>query len=135
MDDPGALVALTMREIRAAAMKRRAREDDPGGEASLSFEVRLLAVMDDLPVEPRLLRQLFHPSHDWNLPTDGSLSTSGAPPGLLARLLAPLVRLYMDHPLRRQAQLNVYLATLLRRSFRETTRLQLELHALRRRVP
>lgn len=117
-----------MREIRAAAAERRALEDDAAGEAELSFEVRLLAVMDDLPVEPRLLRQLFHPSNDWNIET-------GGPPGILARLVAPVVRLYMDHPLRRQAQLNVYLATLLRRSFRETARLQLELHALRRRLP
>jgi len=44
------------------------------------------------------------------------------------------VRLYTDHLLNRQAQINLYLAHLLHNNVRETARLQVELQALRHRM-
>jgi hypothetical protein len=122
-----------MREVRAAVAAGRAAQDDPSDEVDVSFDVRLRALMADLPLDPRLARQLFHPSNDWNLDADAPAVPERAWPLAWARLVRPLVQLYTDHPLRRQAQLNVYLVTLLRRSYRETVRLQLEVQTLRRR--
>ena len=48
--------------------------------------------------------------------------------------MRPFVRLYTDHLLNRQAQINLYLAHLLHNNVRETARLQVELQALRHRV-
>ena len=44
------------------------------------------------------------------------------------------MRLYTDHLLNRQAQINLYLAHLLHNNVRETARLQVELQALRHRL-
>ena len=121
-----------MREIRAALAARRGAHDDWGEEIDVSVDVRLRALMDDLPLDPRLRRQLFHPSNDWNLDALAAAGPETSWRAALKRLVGPLVQLYADHPLRRQAQLNVYLVTLLRRSFRETARLQLEVLALLR---
>ena len=52
---------------------------------------------------------------------------------LTKRLVRPFVRLYTDHLLNRQAQINLYFAHLLHDNVRETARLQVELQALRHR--
>ena len=123
-----------MREIRRALAARRAAQVDSSDELDVSFDVRLRALLDELPLHAKLVGQLLHPSHDWNLVVDSPLPSDSGWRGALGRLVRPLVGLYADHPLRRQAQLNVYLVTLLRRSLRETVRLQLEVNALRRRT-
>jgi len=51
----------------------------------------------------------------------------------LKKLVRPFVRLYTDHLLNRQAQVNLYFAHLLHNNVRETARLQVELQALRHR--
>ena len=53
---------------------------------------------------------------------------------LAKKLVRPFVRLYTDHLLNRQAQLNLYFAHLLHNNIRETARLQLENQALRHRL-
>ncbi len=50
------------------------------------------------------------------------------------KLVRPFVRLYTDHLLNRQAQINLYFAHLLHDNIRETARLQVELQALRHRL-
>ena len=52
---------------------------------------------------------------------------------LLKKLVRPWVRLYTDHPLNRQAQINLYLHYLGHNLVREMVRLQVETAALRNR--
>ena len=52
----------------------------------------------------------------------------------LKKLVRPWVRLYTDHPLSRQAQINLYLHYLGHNLVREVVRLQVETAALRNRV-
>jgi hypothetical protein len=52
----------------------------------------------------------------------------------LKKLVRPWVRLYTDHPLSRQAQINLYLHYLGTNLVRELVRLQIEHAALRNRV-
>jgi ABC-type phosphate transport system auxiliary subunit len=52
----------------------------------------------------------------------------------LKKLVRPWIRLYTDHPLSRQAQINVYLHDLGHNLVRELVRLQVEHAALRNRV-
>jgi len=49
----------------------------------------------------------------------------------LKKAVRPLVRLYTDHIVNRQAQLNLYLAHLLHANIRETAHLQVEIQELR----
>ncbi len=51
----------------------------------------------------------------------------------LKKLVRPWVRLYTDHPLSRQAQINLYLHYLGHNLVRELVRLQVETAALRNR--
>ncbi len=50
------------------------------------------------------------------------------------KLVRPWVRLYTDHPLSRQAQINLYLHYLGHNLVRELVRLQVETAALRNKV-
>ena len=52
---------------------------------------------------------------------------------VLKKLFRPWVRLYTDHPLSRQAQINLYLHYLTHNLVRELVRLQIEHTALRNR--
>jgi hypothetical protein len=79
------------------------------------------------------------PSHDWNISTDYRIETHRQGTGArlvvaLKKLVRPWVRLYTDHPLSRQAQINLYLHYLGTNLVRELVRLQVEHAALRTRV-
>ena len=53
---------------------------------------------------------------------------------LLKKLVRPWIRLYTDHPLSRQAQINLYMHYLCHNLVRELVRLQIEAAALRNRL-
>jgi hypothetical protein len=50
------------------------------------------------------------------------------------KLMRPFVRLYTDHLIKQQAQINLYFAHLLHNTVRETARQQIEMQALRHRL-
>jgi hypothetical protein len=101
--------------------------------------LKLQAFADDAGIHPELLARLMAPNHNWNISTDYRIETHRR--GLGARLLValkklvrPWVRLYTDHPLSRQAQINLYLHYLGHNLVRELVRLQVEHAALRNRL-
>jgi hypothetical protein len=78
------------------------------------------------------------PNHNWNISVDYRIKTHRQ--GRAARLIVlaktfvrPFVRLYTDHVLNRQAQLNLYMVHLCHNLVRELVRLQLDHTALRNR--
>jgi hypothetical protein len=101
--------------------------------------LKLQAFADDAGIHPELLARLMAPNHNWNISTDYRIETHRR--GLGSRLLVPLkklvrpwVRLYTDHPLSRQAQINLYLHYLGTNLVRELVRLQIEHAALRNKL-
>src|SRR5262245_32280963 len=75
-------------------------------------------------IDPLLLERFLRPGHDWNIATDYLIRTHRK--GLLARLtvlakrtVRPVVRLYTDHLLDRQTQINQYFCHLLYDAIRE----------------
>lgn len=89
-------------------------------------------------IDPRLLERFLGPGHDWNIATDYLIRTHRA--GLLARLslvakrlVRPVVRLYTDHVLDRQTQVNQYFFHELHHAIREIVRLEARLQGLERR--
>ena len=75
-------------------------------------------------------------NHNWNISTDYRIETHRQGLGAravvkLKQLVRPWVRLYTDHPLSRQAQINLYLHYLGHNLVRELVRLQVEVAALR----
>ena len=100
--------------------------------------LRLQAFADDAGIDPDLLSRLMAENHNWNISTDYRIEThrgglKGRLVVALKKLFRPWVRLYTDHPLSRQAQINLYLHYLTHNLVRELVRLQIEHTALRNR--
>jgi hypothetical protein len=132
-------VLAVMREIQASLQRRRERGLFSEEDVEALADLRRRAAVEDVGIDPYLLKRLFGPSHDWNIRADYPIRShrEGLPARLIVlakRLLAPFVRLYTDQPLNRQAQLNLYVHYLLRLSLRELSRLRLEHDALRHRL-
>jgi hypothetical protein len=132
-------VVRIMKEIRQSIQDKRARGIYTDEEVEALAAVRLRAYAEAARIDDKLLERLLGESHDWNIHTDYLIRTTrtGASARLLIlakKMVRPFVRLYTDHLLNRQAQINLYFAHLLHANVRETARLQLELQALRARL-
>jgi pyruvate kinase len=132
-------VVAIMKQIRQSIQDKRARGIYTDEEVEALAAVRLRASAEGARIDDKLLERLLGESHDWNIHTDYLIRTTRT--GLSARLLIlakkivrPFVRLYTDHLLNRQAQINLYVAHLLHDNIRETARLSLELQAVRHRL-
>ncbi len=100
--------------------------------------LKLQAFADDAGIDPELLARLMADNHNWNISTDYRIETHRQGHGaklvvLLKKLIRPWVRLYTDHPLSRQAQINLYLHYVCHNLVRELVKLQVEHAALRNR--
>lgn len=132
-------VAQVMARIREKIRGRRDLGLYTDEEVEELTALKLQAFADDAGIDPELLARLMAPNHNWNISTDYRIETHRR--GLGARLVVavkklvrPWVRLYTDHPLNRQAQINLYLHYLGHNLVRELVRLQVEHAALRNRV-
>lgn len=131
-------VVRIMEEIRAANRRRRQAGVLTDEELDELARDRFRAYAAEAHIDPRLLERFLSPGHDWNIATDYILRTHRT--GLLARLslhakrlVRPVVRLYTDHVLNRQTQINQYFCHLLHAAIRENLQLEARLAALERR--
>ncbi|PYQ24135.1 MAG: hypothetical protein DMF81_06370 [Acidobacteria bacterium] len=137
-DGPPVAVVRIMKEFRESIQKKREQGLYTDEEVESLAALRLRAYGEEARIDGKLLERLLGPTHDWNISVDYLIRTTR--PGLFGRALIlakkavrPFVRLYTDHVLNRQAQVNLYFAHLLHNNVRETARLQVELQALRHR--
>ena len=131
-------VAAIMAGIREKIRGRRDLGLYTDEEVEELTALRLQAFADDAGIDPDLLSRLMAENHNWNISTDYRIEThrggfKGRLVVVLKKLLRPWVRLYTDHPLSRQAQINLYLHYLTHNLVRELVRLQIEHTALRNR--
>ena len=132
-------VAAIMSRIRERIRGRRDLGLYSDEEVEELTALKLQAFADDAGIDPELLARLMAPNHNWNISTDYRIETHRKGFGAqlvvkLKKLVRPWVRLYTDHPLSRQAQINLYLHYLGHNLVREVVRLQVETAALRNRV-
>ena len=132
-------VAEVMSRIREKIRGRRDLGLYTDEEVEELTALKLQAFADDAGIDPELLARLMAPNHNWNISTDYRIETHRRGLGArlivqLKKLVRPWVRLYTDHPLSRQAQINLYLHYLGTNVVRELVRLQIEHAALRNRV-
>jgi len=132
-------VVQIMKEIRESIQRKRMQGIYTDEEIEDLSVVKLRSFADESGVDPELLERMLAPNHNWNFSTDYTIRShrKGAPARLIIlvkRMIRPVVRLYTDHILNRQAQLNLYFAHLLHNSIREITRLQIELISTRSRL-
>ena len=140
MDTPARTVDVVaiMRQIRESIQKKREQGLYTEEEVDAITDLRLRALGEEVLIDPRLVESLRAPGRHWNIASDYDITTTraGAAGSLLVafkKLIRPFVRLYTDHVVNRQAQLNLYFAHLLHANIRETARLQVEIQELRHR--
>jgi hypothetical protein len=131
-------VVQIMSEIREANRLNRERGIFTEEELDELARARLRAFAQTAHIDPRLLDRFLDPGHDWNIATDYLIRTHRRGPRARLslwgkRLVRPLVRLYTDHLLNRQTQINQYLCEVLHHSVREIVRLEAQVAALRQR--
>jgi hypothetical protein len=131
-------VVRIMKEIREAIQRKRAQGQYTEEEVESLSALRLRSFGEEAKIDGKLLERLIAPSQDWNISVDYPIRTTRSGLGaralvLTKKLVRPIVRLYTDHVLGRQAQVNLYLVHLLHNNIRETARLQLEIQSLRYR--
>jgi hypothetical protein len=131
-------VVQIMADIREANRQNRERGILTEEELDDLARERLRAFAQTAHIDPRLLDRFLDPGHDWNIATDYIVRTHRRGPAARLslvgkRLVRPLVRLYTDHLLNRQTQINQYFCEVLHHSVREIVRLEAQVAALRKR--
>ena len=132
-------VADVMARIREKIRGKRAEGLYSDDEVEELTALKLQAFADEAEIDPELLARLMRTDHNWNISVDYRIETHRSGFGgrgivLVKKLVRPLVRLYTDHLLSRQAQINLYLRYLCHNLVREMVRQQLDETALRNRV-
>jgi hypothetical protein len=132
-------VADVMGRIREKIRGKRAEGLYTDDEVEELTALKLQAFADEAEIDPELLARLMRTDHNWNISVDYRIETHrsgfwGRFIVLAKRLVGPFVRLYTDHLLSRQAQINLYLRYLCHNLVREMVRQQLDETALRNRV-
>jgi hypothetical protein len=137
-EQPAVDVVRIMKEIRESIQKKREQGIYTEEEVDALTELRLRTLGDEVLIDPRLVEGLRGTGQGWNVASDYLIRTRRAGPAAwalvtLKKALRPFIRLYTDHIVNRQAQLNLYFAHLLHANIRETARLQVEIQELRHR--
>ena len=131
-------VADVMAQIRERIRRKRELGQYTDDEVRELTALKLQAFADEAEIDPELLAKLMAPNHNWNISVDYRIQTHRQ--GFSARLIVwtkklvrPWVRLYTDHILNTQAQLNLYMVHLCHNLVRELTRRELDHATLRNR--
>ena len=128
-------VARLVDDIRREIDVRRSRGDFTPEDIEALFDQRLRAYVAEAKIDPRLGDRLRHESHDWNIDTGYWIRSdrpgmAGSAVRAAKRMVRPFVRLYTDHILNRQAQINLVVWHFLLDSVRRTLLLELEVKKL-----
>ncbi len=126
-------------EIRDEIGRRRAAGDLTAEDIEWLIEKRLKASIGKARIDETLAARLLHESHDWNTDTGYEIRTkrTGFQGSLVraAKFLArPFVRLYTDHILNRQSQINLAVWHILIDSVERNTAFEMEVRKLRKEV-
>jgi len=132
-------VADIMERIRSRiAEKRKSGIYTEEGIAELA-DAKIMEFAEEADIDSILLERLRSPDHSWNISPSYVITThrTGSKAKLIVMLkkfVRPFVRLYTDHIIGRQAQINQYFAHIIHNIVRETTRSQIRQDAMQARL-
>ena len=126
-------------DIRDEIARRRAAGDLTTEDIEWLLERRMKASIAKARIDDGLAARLLHESHDWNTDTGYEIRTRRTgPSGSLIRVakwvVRPFVRLYTDHILNRQSQINLAMWHVILDSVEHTTALEMEIRTLQKEV-
>jgi hypothetical protein len=132
-------VTAVVASIRDEIARRRAAGDLTLEDVERLLERRLKDSILKAGIDPSLAVRLLHESHDWNTNTGYVIRTRRT--GVAAAVVRaakvavrPFVRLYTDHILNRQSQINQAVWHVLLDSVERSVTLEMEVRRLRREV-
>lgn len=136
---PAVDVARIVDEIREEIRRRRDAGDLTSEDIEWLIERRLKASIGKAHIDQTLAARLLHESHDWNTDTGYEIRTkrTGFEGSLIraAKFVSrPFVRLYTDHILNRQSQINLAVWHILIDSVERSAALEMEVRKLRKEV-
>jgi hypothetical protein len=127
-----------MREIRDTIAQKKQKGIYSEEEIEEIAKLKLETFADSAEIDTMLVRYLREENRMWNISSDYRVeSHRGKLGGLIVlakKIVRPLIRLYTDHIVERQAQLNLYIVHILHNLVRELTRLNVENTQLRHRL-
>jgi hypothetical protein len=132
-------VARIVDDIRDEIAHRRAQGELTTEDVEWLLDQRLKQSIAKAGIDDALAARLLHESHDWNTNTGYEIRTNRPGfDGVLIRaakfLARPFVRLYTDHILNRQTQINVAVWHVLLDSVERGVALEMEVRKLRKEV-
>mgnify|MGYP003502945403 FL=1 len=138
-DRPALDVAKIVDEIREEIKARRAAGDLTTEDIEWLLERRLKASIAKARIDESLAARLLHESHDWNTDTGYEIRTTrqGFTAALIRAakfLVRPFVRLYTDHILNRQSQINLAMWHVLLDAVEHGVSLEMEILKLQKEV-
>ena len=133
--DVGQLVA----ELRDEIAMRRAAGDLTIEDIEWLIDQRLKASIAKARIDESIAARLLHESHDWNIDVGYQIRTrraglSGALLRAAKLIVRPFVRLYTDHILNRQSQINLAMWHVLLDSVEHSTGLEMEIRKLQKEL-
>jgi hypothetical protein len=133
------VVSRIVDDIRSEIERRRAAGDWTAEDIEWLLARRLKASIAKARIDEALAARLLQESHDWNTDTGYLIRTrrpglSGALIRLSKFLARPFVRLYTDHILNRQSQLNLAIWHVLLDTVEHSTALEMEIRKLQKEV-
>ncbi len=138
-DRPPIDVAKVVDEIREEIRNRRAEGDLTTEDIEWLLERRLKASIAKALIDESLAARLLLESHDWNTDTGYEIRTTrkgffGALIRAAKFVVRPFVRLYTDHILNRQSQINLAMWHVLLDAVEHGTALEMEILKLQKEV-
>lgn len=126
-------------EIRDEIARRRAAGDLTTEDIEWLLDRRLRTSIAKARIDHSLAARMLHESHDWNTDTGYQIRTrrrgfAGALLRAAKFAVRPFVRLYTDHILNRQSQLNLAMWHVLLDSVEHSATLEMEIRKLRQEV-
>lgn len=125
--------------IRDEIDRRRAQGDLTAEDIEWLLERRLTSSLAKARIDDRIASRMLQESHDWNTDTGYQIRTDRPGfPGVLIKsvkhVIRPFVRLYTDHILKRQSQLNLAMWHVLLDSVEKSVSLEMEIRRLQKDV-
>lgn len=127
-----------MKEIRSTIAQKKKMGIYSEDEIEEVSKLKLETYADSAEIDTMLLTYLRDENRMWNISSSYRIQSHRGIAGqlivMVKRLVRPFVRLYTDHIVERQAQLNLYTVHILHNLVREITRLGIENTQLRHRL-
>jgi hypothetical protein len=131
-------VSKIMRTIQQRIEKKQRNGIYTDEELEEVTRLRLDTLADEIDIDAGLIEKLRSEQATWNISPDYALKSHRRGFGLiivfLKKLVRPFIRLYTDHIVERQAQLNLYSVHILHNLVQEITLLQIENRKLKSRI-